>query len=414
MADTQLAGEPQTEVSVDPLTALVEEVIHLPPEQAVKHLDSYSNERIVEVLMRLNPQVSGDILYAFPETRRHAVIAAAPLESSRQWARNHQYPDDSIGRLMDPPIGIFRPDMTVKETIEVLRELVKKALITYAFVIDNTGKLVGVVVMRDLLLAAPEQRLEEMMLRSPFALKPEMPLTDAMNLVVARHYPVYPVCDDAGSLVGLVRGQSLFEAQAFEISAQAGSMVGVEKEERLATPFWKSFFFRHPWLELNLLTAFVAAFVVGVFEGTIEKLVMLAVFQPVLAGQSGNTGCQTLAVVLRGMTLGELKSRKVKSLVRKEALLGLTNGIVVGLVAGIAMYIYATMKSDPYALKLGIVTWIAMVVSCAISGVSGAMIPLVLKKMGADPATASSIFLTTATDVASMTMFFGLATILIM
>jgi magnesium transporter len=172
--------------------------------------------------------------------------------------------------------------------------------------------------MRDLLLADDAARLDAVMLREPFVLLPELPLVEAARQVVARHFPVYPVCDAAGRLVGTVRGRTLFEEQAFEISAQAGAMVGVEKEERLATPWPRSLRFRHPWLQLNLFTAFAAA----------------AVFA-------------------------------------------------------------------------------AMVASCVVSGLAGALIPLTLRRLGADPATASSIFLTTATDVASMGLFLSLATLFV-
>jgi magnesium transporter len=251
------------------------------------------------------------------------------------------------------------------------------------------------------------------MLRNPFHLSPEMTLADAMKAVLTRHFPVYPVCDSTGRLIGLVRGQTLFEAQAFELSAQPGSMVGVEKEERLSTPWVRSLKFRHPWLQLNLLTAFVAAAVVGLFEHTLERIVLLAVFLPVLAGQSGNTGCQALAVALRGMTLGELKSGREKRLVFKEALLGLCNGALVGISAGLGMYVYATMQKHSQPGTLASIVFMAMTVSCVISGLAGALIPLILKKVGADPATASSIFLTTATDVASMGIFLGLATLLV-
>jgi magnesium transporter len=205
----------------------------------------------------------------------------------------------------------------------------------------------------------------------------------------------------------------MFEAQAIEISAQAGSMVGVEKEERLSTPWPRSLKFRHPWLQLNLLTAFVAAAVVGVFQNTIDEIVVLAVFLPVLAGQSGNTGCQALAVALRGMTLGELKPGREKVLVLKEGLLGFLNGGFVGLTAGAGMYFFARSQDNPDAWLLGLIVCFAMMLSCVISGVSGALVPLTLKRLGADPATASSIFLTTATDVASMGIFLGLATWLV-
>jgi len=329
------------------------------------------------------------------------------------WALEETFPEGSVGRLMDPPVAVFSPDLTVGEAVEELRELVKGAFITYAFVVEGEARLVGVVVMRDLLFADRSQRLSDIMLRDPFSLGPRLPTPDAMRLVLDRHYPVYPVCDD-GRLVGLVRGAALFREQAIEISAQPGAMVGVEKEERLSTPWPTSLKFRHPWLQLNLLTAFLAAAVVGVFQKTIDELVVLAVFLPVLAGQSGNTGCQALAVALRGMTLGELRPGRERALVLKEGLLGLLNGSLVGLSAGLGMYVVARSQGNPKALLLALVVVLAMIGSCVVSGLSGALIPLTLKKLGADPATASGIFLTTATDVASMGLFLSLATLLVL
>jgi magnesium transporter len=303
--------------------------------------------------------------------------------------------------------------MSIAEATERVRELVKRVFVTYGFVVDAQGKLVGVVTMRDLLLAPKEQRLEDVMLRDPFFLTPETGLMDAMKRVLNRHYPVYPVCDATGALIGEVRGQTMFEEQAYEISAQAGEMVGVDKEERLTTPWQRSLKFRHPWLQLNLLTAFVAAAVVGTFQDTIDRIVILAVFLPVLAGQSGNTGCQALAVALRGMTLGELRAGKERALVIKEAFLGLLNGALVGVSAGVAMFFVARAQDNPNAIVLGAIVFAAMICSCVVSGLSGALIPLTLRKLGADPATASSIFLTTATDVASMGIFLSLATVLV-
>jgi magnesium transporter len=315
---------------------------------------------------------------------------------------------------MDLPLAVFGAEITVQQAIGDLRDLVKRAFITYLFVVDDAGRLTGVVAMRDMLLATPEQQLGDIMLRDPFFLTPDMPLIEAMKQTVTRHFPVYPVCDPEGHLLGLVRGQTLFQIQAFELSAQAGKMVGVEKEERLTTPWTRSLKFRHPWLQLNLLTAFIAAAVVGVFQATIDQIVLLAAFLPVLAGQSGNTGAQALAVTLRGLTLGELKSGRERMLVTKEALLGLFNGALVGLTAGAGMYIYASLQRHPSAFILAVVVFIAMVGSCLASGIAGALVPLGLRKLGADPATASSIFLTTATDVASMALFLGLATWLVL
>lgn len=335
------------------------------------------------------------------------------LRNTSKGSSESPYPEDSIGRLMEPPLAVFLPQQTVGEAIETIRELVRQAFITYAWVLEADGKLVGVITMRDLLFSDKSQTLGEIMLQNVFALKTTMPLLDAMKRTLDKHYPVYPVVDDEGRLKGTVRGQQMFEAQAVELSAQAGEMVGVTKEERLTTPWSRSLLFRHPWLQLNLLTAFVAAFVVGLFEGTLQKIVLLAVFLPVLAGQSGNTGCQALAVTLRGMTLGELKPGGTPAAVAKEAILGLCNGALVGISAGAGMFVYAWMQGNPQAWMLACVTWLAMVFACVISGISGVLVPTTLRRLGADPATASSIFLTTATDVVSMGAFLGLATLLL-
>ena len=283
--------------------------------------------------------------------------------------------EGSIGNQMEPPLAVFVHEQTVGDAIESIRELVKSQLITYGWVLEGDGKLVGVITMRDLLFNDRAAKLGDVMLRSVFALKTTMPLLDAMKLTLDKHYPVYPVVDDEGRLQGLVRGQKMFEAHTVELSAQAGEMVGVDKEERLATPWPRSLMFRHPWLQLNLLTAFVAAAVVGFFEPTLEKIVILAVFLPVLAGQSGNTGCQALAVTLRGMTLGELKPDGTTRALRKEAILGLFNGVLVGLTAGGGMFFYAWMQGNPQAWKLAFITLVAMVIACVISGISGVLVP---------------------------------------
>ncbi|MFA6972662.1 MAG: response regulator [Gallionella sp.] len=203
------------------------------------------------------------------------------------------------------------------------------------------------------------------------------------------------------------------QKRSTELSLQPGTMVGIEKEERLATPWMRSLRLRHPWLQINLLTAFAAAAVVGMFQITIDRLLILTIFLPVLADQACNTGSQALALTLRGITLGDLETGKEKSLITKEALLGLLNGALVGLVAALGMYAVATLKHLPSAAMLGFVVLLAMIGSCIISGICGAVVPLILKRFGTDPVTASSIFLTTATNVVSMGMLLGLATVLV-
>lgn len=396
--------------NVDQLT---EEIRHHAPHESAKLIENMPTEIAVAILLDINRLTARQIVHQLKAETRDALLAAFPDETAKKWIEMESYSAETIGSLMIMPVAVFRSHMTVRETIEDLRSLTQRDFITYGYVTSEDNKLKGILIFRDLMLASPDQLIDEVMHKDLFTLRPETKLTDAMKLVLNRHYPVYPVCDESGHLVGLLRGQALFEARAIEISAQAGSMVGVQAGERLSTPLKRSLKMRHPWLQFNLLTAFIAAAVVGYFEDTLNSVVILAAFLPVLAGQSGNTGCQALAVCLRGLTLGDIKEGQSRKLVVKEGLLGLFNGFLVGLIAGLGMFVYASMQDNPAALMLGVVVVVAMVVSCIVSGIAGATIPLILRKCGADPATASSIFLTTATDVVSMGSFLGLATWLI-
>jgi magnesium transporter len=402
-----------TQTAVEDRQSLAARLKSQPAREAARMLAAEDPARAVEALTVLNPGTTQDILAEMAPEVLAAISKAAGPELARQWLRNARYPAGVVGRLMEPPNAVFSPGMSVGEAIEQLRAIVRTALVTYGYVIDGEGRLLGIVTMRDLLFNEHAAKLGDVMLKEAFSFRAGTAVADAMKLTLNRHYPVYPVCDDSGRLVGLVRGAAIFEEQAFEITAQPGSMVGVEKEERVTSSLGRAFKFRHPWLQLNLLTAFAAGGVVAMFQGTLDKLVILATFLPVLAGQSGNTGCQALAVTVRGMTLGDIRAGAGKALVAKEFFLGLANGGVTGVLCGIAMFFLARSQDSPHALLLGLAVFLAMMGACAISGVSGALVPLVLKRLGADPATASSIIVTTATDVASMGLLLGLATVLV-
>ena len=384
------------------------------PYEAAGLLEALPDPVVVKVLSGQPAERTQAILDNFARKRREAIVAALPVGFvEREWLES-AFPESSVGRLMAPAIAQFSPDMTVADAVSEMRGMLNKGFFSYGYVVDTEGRLLGALVMRDMLLASPDAKLEDIMIRKPFSLRPEMPLVDAMKVVLDRHYPDYPVVDEAGHLLGVVRGETLFKAQTVEISAQAGSMVGVDKEERINTIWGRCFKLRHPWLQLNLFTAFLAGAVVGIFQDTIDKIVVLAAFLPVLAGQAGNTGCQSLAVTLRGLTLGELKGGGIAKLISKEAWLGLLNGGLVGVTAAIGMFIFANMQGDERALTLSIIVFLAMIGSCVISGVFGALVPVVLRRLGTEPATASSIFVTTATDVASLSLLLGIATIILL
>lgn len=399
--------------AASPLT-LVRDLAVLDDSVAAERLAAMPPELAGQVLRNMNPAKVQMVLDAAPEGGGAALTALVPPHVTAQWERNKAWESGTVGRLMDPPLAVMSDQITVAEAKAMLQQIVRSEFITYGYLVDAEERLTGVLVMRDLLFAEDTTKVSEIMVRNPFYLRAETPLMEAMKEVLVHHFPVYPVCDGERRILGLVRGYRLFESQAFQIITQAGRMVGVENEEQISTPFLRSFKFRHPWLQLNLLTAFIAGGVVSLFQGTIDQIVVLAAFLPVLAGQSGNTGCQALAVTLRAMTLGDLKGDSASQAVRKELLLGLANGLLVGVSAGVGMYLLASQQGNSDAIHLALIVVAAMTASCAVSGISGALVPLALKRMGADPATASSIFLTTATDVASMGLLLGLATWLLL
>jgi magnesium transporter len=242
MATTGETNSIATESTSAEIEALLAKIVGRAPNVAVDMLSPYPDDFVVKMLMLLNSAQAQDVLEHFPNERRQKIIAAAPLETRNQWIRNEAYPDGSIGHMMEPALAVFQPERTIAEATRELRHFVKTAFITYVFVIDKSERLLGVVAMREMLLARGEQQLEEVMIANPFYLTPEMPILEAMKATMVRHYPVYPVCDRDRKLIGLIRGQMLFEAETVQLSLQAGSMVGVEKEERLSTPWWRSLF----------------------------------------------------------------------------------------------------------------------------------------------------------------------------
>ncbi|HSH28606.1 MAG TPA: CBS domain-containing protein, partial [Thiohalobacter sp.] len=309
----------------------------------------------VEQVRAETPEAAAATLAKLPPDDIQFILSRLPGEQAMAVASHlaeHAPPEDiatravlsgaeeTIGELMTAAPAILPAAHTVAEALAFLVRSTEISEISYIFVTE-ADRLMGVVGMRDLLLAKPSQTLADIMVREPFAFRPDTPVPEAVGEVLYRHYPLYPVTDDDGHVVGVVHGWKLYERIATELSTQAGTQYGVAKEEQIRTPVLQAFRMRHPWLQVNLITAFAAALVVGMFEDTIARMVALAAFLPVLAGQSGNTGCQALAITLRGITLGHLRDYPVGRLLRKEILLGALNGAVVGVIAGIAMYAYA-------------------------------------------------------------------------
>jgi magnesium transporter len=305
---------------------------------------------------------------------------------------------------MDPRVSSLRAGSSVAEALTRLRAIPRRGL-RELIVVDDQGRLAGRVEIHDLAVADPQASLREITRGIVAAVKDLDPREEVVAALQAHPITTLPVVNHAGRFLGVIRQLELVAALEKEATLDIQTMVGASRDERALSGPAFAVRKRLPWLQINLLTAFLAAAVVGLFESTIAKFTALAVLLPVVAGQSGNAGAQALAVTMRGLALREITLRHLRRVLGKETLAGLANGVAVAATTALGVYVWSR------SLGLVLVISIAMVVSMLAAGVAGAMVPVLLHRFGQDPATASSIILTTVTDVVGFLSFLGVATL---
>jgi magnesium transporter len=373
-----------------------------------KDLTGFQPDQLIKLFLSLPKAKTLWLLRSFEENFRNEFLNSAPKHLKAQWSSSLKYEANTVGELMQPAPLILNENNTIEEAISIVRSIPKQILFTYGMVVNDNNQLTGVLVFRDIFYHEPDEVLKDICFKDPLTFNVNEDVLDVFIKIAGKQIPEYPVLNDENEFIGLLRGSHVADSHALEVIAQSGILVGVSKYEALDTTWRQCIKLRGPWLLLNLVTAFVAGAVVGIFQDTIDQIVLLAMFLPVLAGQSGNTGAQALAVLIREMTLGDLGPR-VKQQLIKEAILGVVHGFLVGMICAIVMYVIASAQNNPHVITLSIIILFSMTVSCLVSGLMGAVVPVVLKKMGADPAAGSSIILTTGTDVVSMGVMLYLA-----
>jgi magnesium transporter len=273
------------------------------------------------------------------------------------------------------------------------------------FFTDEERRLTGTVSVQQLVFADPNASVETLV-QSAAAVQAIDPQEEIVEHFNKARLTSLPVVDFEGRLLGVIRYDTLAQTAKEDVAADMLSMVGASRQERALSPVSFAVKKRLPWLEINLATAFLAASVVGIFEGTIARFTQLAVLLPVVAGQAGNTGAQALAVTMRGLAMREIRIGQWPSVVRKEAGVALFNGIAVSLTTAGGVWLWS--RSTGLALVIGT----SMVMSMVAAGVAGVLVPTALTMVGQDPAQSSSIILTTVTDIVGFASFLGIATIL--
>ena len=378
---------------------------HLSQDTEERLLAAVSDKLRSALLSELDPAPSAMLLNRIDPEIRAQYMAPLNPEIAKELDELMHYPPDSAGQLMDPRVIAFRADMGAREALTRLRRSKARAL-REIYVTDEEGRLSGRVEMQDLALAEPNQRLADISRRIASAVQNLTPREEVVEILEQYKQPVLPVIDVNGRLVGVIHQAGLLTALQEETSLDIQTMVGASKDERALSKVPFAVIKRLPWLQINLLTAFLAAGVVGLFESTIAKFTALAVLMPVVAGQSGNAGAQALAVTMRGLALREISVRHWLRVVWKEVNVGLLNGLAIALTTGVAVFFWS--KSFGLSLVIGI----SMVLSMIAAGFSGAIIPIALTRMGQDPAQSSTIVLTTVTDVVGFLSFLGIATLM--
>jgi len=359
-------------------------------------IEEMTLESAAELIGEMEPDQAVDLLAALEEeTRRDELIAALDPDVRLAISRLLVYPPDSAGGLMTTDYASLPSGITSDEAIEALRRLHEEigSNLTYVYVVDVQGRLAGVVPFRELVFARPHTGLDEIMVDDPIAVTVDMDREVVAELIQRYRLVSLPVTDGQQHLVGIVKVDEAMEAAQTEATEDIAQMVGAGAEETVYTEVAVSVRRRIPWITLNLLIGLALALVISGFEDLIEDKAVLASFMPMVALLGGNSGAQSLAVVIRAMAVGSLPPGRATRAVRRETTIGLINGVVIATLSGL---LGGVVSGDP---GIGFVIAIAVFANLVAAGVVGASIPILLRRFGQDPALASNIFLTTVTDI---------------
>ena len=383
----------------------MEAVSELGPEAGAALLATRPAEEIAKLAQDIPSDDAAALIDHLPEELSAAVLHLMRPKESGVVENLLEYAERTAGRIMNPNVFALNEDITVGEAITEIQSSRDVEMVFYLYVVDERRHLVGVVSLRRLLLVSPETPLKRIMTADIISARVDMDQEEVARQVAAYNLLAIPVVDAENKLVGIITVDDVIDVIKDEATEDIYRLAGVAGDERAFTPATESLRKRLPWLGINLLTAFFAAAVVGLFEGTIDLFPVLAVFMPIVAGMGGNAGTQTLTVIVRGIALGELSWSNSRKALLKEVLVGLGNGVVLGATAAAVVWI---VRGSP---TLGLVLGLAMIINMFVAAAAGTLVPLGLRAANVDPALASSVFITTMTDMFGFFSFLGLATV---
>jgi magnesium transporter len=386
-----------------------EVLLHLNEELRATLMQRMAPEDLVAATEGLDTDDLADILPAMPEQVVQEVMLALEEQERQRLESVLSYPEDTAGGLMDLDTLVVRGDINLDVVLRYLRWRGEIPETTDTlFVANREGKYMGLLTLRDLLTNDPTLTVAEVMQRDVEGIPADMPDWEVAQLFQHRDLVTAPVVDSDGKLLGRITIDDVVDVIREDADHSLMSMAGLTEEEDMFAPVLRSTRRRTLWLAVNLLTAFLASWVIAQFDATIEKLVALAILMPIVASMGGIAGSQTLTLVVRGLALGQISKSNARQLLRKELAVGVLNGAIWAIViAGVASLWFDNTS-------LGLVIAAAIVVNLIVAALAGAVVPLMLRRLGADPALAGSVVLTTVTDVVGFLAFLGLATVFLL
>jgi magnesium transporter len=380
-------------------------------EDAAVVMSAMNPPEAAMVLSAMDPDDAADVLGNVQDERREQLLSEMDAPEAADVRELRQYPPDSAGGIMTTDVTALPQDLTAQQAIEELRRLNETLeQMFYVYVVDRARRLVGVLSMRDLILARPDRKIADIMRNNVVSVPATMDQEEVARLIHKYKYMAVPVTDTANRLRGLITVDDVVDVIQEEATEDIQKMAGAGSEERLTSPWHFSFKKRIGWLQVNLLTAFMAAAVITFFEDTIRTLAILAAYQTIVSGMGGNASAQAMAVAIRGIALGEVDKSLLKQILKREAIVGLLSGITIGLTTGATAMIF---HYNDHGVLVGFIVMVALILNHVMACITGVAVPFVMKWLGFDPAQSATIFATTITDCCGFFATLGLASVAI-
>lgn len=371
-------------------------------------LSLFSKNRQAQIISEMSSDELVDLLGTLDEDEQNEIITNMNTAEVEEVKALLSYDPESAGGIMATEFISIKETDTVNETINYLRTMAPDSETPYyIYVVDDLDVLKGVVPLRQIIVSTPDTLIKDIMIENIISAPVDMDQEEVSHIFEKYGFMAIPVVDHNGKILGIITVDDVMEIMKEEYTEDMFRLAGLDEEEKVAGTVIGAIKSRLPWLLVNLVTATLAAKTVSLFENTIAQIVALATFMPMVAGMGGNAGSQTLTLIIRGIAIGEISYENQADILKKEIAIGIINGLCLGLVVGVLGYFWVG------SLAFGFVIGTAMLLNLIVATISGYLVPVLLKKVGIDPALASAVFVTTVTDVLGFFFFLGLATVML-